>query len=63
MNLQMSNSSRTSAPRQTTPVAAQQTRSQSRQRLLRRARDIRQQARSAADLWLAEQYEAAAELL
>lgn len=42
---------------------AVQTRQQGRQRLLGRARDIRRQACSSSDLWLAAQYEAAAELL
>ncbi len=60
MNLQPQRSAR---PLQPQPTASRQSRSPSRQRLLRRARDIRQQARGTTDLWLAAQYEAVAELL
>jgi hypothetical protein len=60
MNLQPQSVAR---PLQPQPTPSPQTRSQSRQRLLSRALDIRQQARDTTDLWLAAQYEAAAELL
>jgi hypothetical protein len=50
-------------PPQTRGQQAVQTRQQGRQRLLGRARDIRRRACSSSDLWLAAQYEAAAELL
>lgn len=50
-------------PAQTLLTVPQQTRMQSRQHLLRRARDIRQHASSSTELWLAAQYEAAAQLL
>lgn len=60
MNIQPQSPARSLQPQ---PRPSQQSRSQSRQRLLSRARDIRQQARGTTDLWLAAQYEAAAELL
>ncbi|UTW13825.1 hypothetical protein [Marinobacterium rhizophilum] len=63
MNLQPSSPARSSQPLRPGNTAGKQPAMLSRQRLLRRAGAIRQQARSATDLWLAEQYEAAAELL
>nr|WP_067288732.1 hypothetical protein [Marinobacterium profundum] len=60
MNLQPQRPARQLQPQ---PTPSQQSRSQSRQHLLSHARAIRQQARGTTDLWLAAQYEAAAQLL